>query len=1314
MNILNGSCNNCIYEYGKPVTCGACEGMLRGGFCLHCNLKADNCYQNAYSFDDALNNSNYLSQPQYENYLCNLCGNNSHDGYDCQQQFLLVYEQELSYNQNYHEYGNPPSKDHPIFNNDEEHFDQNKEHLENSSNEIAASNSNQEKEKLSQDSDIHKLIREECCVEEVKNVVEQPAERKTRTIESLQNFRVIHKSSISLNNTSQASPVHTIAPILSTKEPKYSTSMGEEHPNTTLETESDKIIKSGVEKLVPILSENEVTLEDKREGDVPVCENSPICDNHSDIFPDSKNDDDISSDDDDFEDIEYVEASLSNPEIVSIAEENVNFKDISQIQDVILCEKLLSMNRLIANIESLNDNPTPDLALNSSVSFPISKESDNSLSDNFSPEFETFCDHTEETRSGNTTTHANDSLPECDSFCFKIEPDQEKLINVVKNDIPDDSTNDPLLEEADLFLDFDNSIPPGIKNFGENPEGDICFLEALLSDDSIPFPNNESSESDFDNPPVPQPPQEQPDADFEPDSGDEISVVMKNNNKLECLNPRDEFDDDYFSFMFVIYSKMFLSFLFAESEDTIFEPGIAIYRFYSFLFVQAGFISSDYPDCEVSRALSFCKRASHPQLYFGNPKGGVWANIICFCSDLNKLGISLSNLMVNKVSCGIWAWKRQPSGRALEELSSLSCLINMLVLDMSREDNWSWSLDETGSFSLRLLYTESKLGQEGAPVADPTLYRSLGGALQYLTFTRPDLSYVVQQLCLYMHDPREPHLLALKRILRYVRGTLDHGLQLHASSMTQLVAYIDADWTGCPFTRRSTSGYCVFFGDNIYLGPQNDRALADQDAFIGVNIGTALSDMPNPTQTAVLLKSQNIRHVRLYDADQAMLMALADTGIQVTVSVPNQQLLAIAQSNTTAANWVSRNILPHISTTNITAISVGNEVLTTTPNVATVLVTALKYIHFALVSLGLDSQIKVSTTHSSNIVLDAFPPSQAFFNKTWDPVMIPLLEFLQSTGSYLMINLYPYYDYMQSNGAIPLDYALFRPLPEDKEAVDLNTLLHYTNVFDAVVDATYFAMMYLNYTNIPIVVTESGWPSKGDSSEPDATLDNANTYNSNLIKHVLNNTGTPKHPGVGISTYIYELYNEDSRPGSVSEKNWGLFDANGRPIYTLNLMDSGSVLVNDTTGQTYCVVKKDADTKMVQAALDWACGPGKVNCSMMLQGEPCYQPDTMVAHATYAFDTYYQQMDKAEGTCDFNGVATITTRDPSLGDCILPRSGTGSNGTTTNNGPSLAPSTNSTTSGGVLISDSVSISRLVAFFCPDFALSDIYGKVHLR
>ncbi|GJX73711.1 ribonuclease H-like domain-containing protein [Tanacetum coccineum] len=111
--------------------------------------------------------------------------------------------------------------------------------------------------------------------------------------------------------------------------------------------------------------------------------------------------------------------------------------------------------------------------------------------------------------------------------------------------------------------------------------------------------------------------------------------------------------------------------------------------------------------------------------------------------------------------------------------------------------------------------TESKLGNAGDEVSDSTLYRSLAGSLQYLTFTRPDISYVVQQVCLHMHDPWEPHLSVLKRILRYIHGTLEHGLQLFSSTTSDLVAYSDADWASYPTTRRSTSGYYVFLGNNL-------------------------------------------------------------------------------------------------------------------------------------------------------------------------------------------------------------------------------------------------------------------------------------------------------------------------------------------------------------------------------------------------------------------------------------------------------------------------------------------------------------------
>lgn len=434
------------------------------------------------------------------------------------------------------------------------------------------------------------------------------------------------------------------------------------------------------------------------------------------------------------------------------------------------------------------------------------------------------------------------------------------------------------------------------------------------------------------------------------------------------------------------------------------------------------------------------------------------------------------------------------------------------------------------------------------------------------------------------------------------------------------------------------------------------KAQQDREPFVGVNIGTDVSNLVSAADLVAFLQLQKITHVRLYDANAEILKALAKTKIRVIVSVPNNQLLAIGSSNATAATWIGRNVAAYYPETLITGIAVGDEVLTTIPSSAPLLMPAIESLYSALVAANLHSQIKISTPNSASVILDPFPPSQAFFNQSLSPVITELLRFLSRTQSPLMMNLYPYYVFMQNKGVVPLDNSLFKPLTPSKEMVDPNTLLHYTNVLDAMIDSVYFSMKNLNATDVVVLVSETGWPSKGDSKEPYATVDNADTYNSNLIKHVFDRSGTPLHPEITSSAYIYELFNEDLRSPPISEANWGLFYGNSTPVYLLHVSGSGTFLANDTTNQTYCIATDGVDAKTLQAALDWACGPGRANCSEIQPGESCYRPNNVKNHASYAFDSYYQKEGKASGSCDFKGAAMITTTDPSEGKCIFPGS----------------------------------------------------------
>nr|GEY62618.1 hypothetical protein [Tanacetum cinerariifolium] len=219
-----------------------------------------------------------------------------------------------------------------------------------------------------------------------------------------------------------------LTPILSTEEPDNSLSMGDEHLDTVPVTKSDELIKSSVEKLVQIPSESEGIPGNM--CDVPFHDNSPPLDVSKDQFEDFfiSNDNSTSIDDDSFsiDNIEYVEASPPDSELVSLEVMEIVIPKVGRIdddiiltiKDDILREKLLIINLLIANIEALKDNPTPSsnfMTKSSSTSLNFLLEETNTF-DNSLPKSETFCFDLEEISSGSTTTHSDISLPDYEVF----------------------------------------------------------------------------------------------------------------------------------------------------------------------------------------------------------------------------------------------------------------------------------------------------------------------------------------------------------------------------------------------------------------------------------------------------------------------------------------------------------------------------------------------------------------------------------------------------------------------------------------------------------------------------------------------------------------------------------------------------------------------------------------------------------------------------------------------------------------------------------------------------------------------------------
>lgn len=323
-------------------------------------------------------------------------------------------------------------------------------------------------------------------------------------------------------------------------------------------------------------------------------------------------------------------------------------------------------------------------------------------------------------------------------------------------------------------------------------------------------------------------------------------------------------------------------------------------------------------------------------------------------------------------------------------------------------------------------------------------------------------------------------------------------------------------------------------------------------ATLGVNYGQVADNLPPPQAAAMLLRSLNATKVKLYDADARVLSAFAGSGADFTVGLPDRLVPRLAADPSAAAAWVRANILPHIPATSITAVTVGNEVLTGNDSaMLRSLLPAMQSLHAALAACNLTSRVAVTTAHSLAVLSSSFPPSSAAFRRELLPYMAPLLAFLAKTGSPFLINAYPYFAYKGDPEHVDLNYVLFEA---NAGVGDPATGLRYDNMLHAQVDAVRAAICRANYGKaVEIRVSETGWPSRGDDDEAGATPENAARYNGNLMRLVAQGKGTPAAPGEALQVYVFALFNEDMKPGPASERHYGLFKPDGTPAYDVGV-----------------------------------------------------------------------------------------------------------------------------------------------------------------
>ncbi|XP_031096062.1 glucan endo-1,3-beta-glucosidase 8-like [Ipomoea triloba] len=423
---------------------------------------------------------------------------------------------------------------------------------------------------------------------------------------------------------------------------------------------------------------------------------------------------------------------------------------------------------------------------------------------------------------------------------------------------------------------------------------------------------------------------------------------------------------------------------------------------------------------------------------------------------------------------------------------------------------------------------------------------------------------------------------------------------------------------------------------------------------LGVNWGTMASHKLPPKTVVQMLKDNGIQKVKLFDADQSSMSALAGTDIEVMVAIPNDQLLAMNDYDR-AKDWVKRNVTRYNfkGGVNIKYVAVGNEPFLTSYNNSFINTTfpALQNIQNALNDAGVGDNVKATVPLNADVYNspeDNAVPSAGRFRQDISEQMNQIVGFLHQNNAPFTVNIYPFLS-LYANEHFPVDFAFF----DGAANPIVDNGIQYTNVFDANYDTLVSALKAAGYGDMPVLVGEVGWPTEGDRN---ANVNLAYRFYKGLLPRLAANKGTPLRPGY-MEVYLFGLIDEDIKsiaPGNF-ERHWGIFRYDGQPKFPMDLTGQGQdKLLAGAQDVKYlpnkwCRLRPDAkDLSKLADNINYACTFS--DCTALGYGSSCNGLDAN-GNASYAFNMYFQVQNQDEFSCNFQGLAMVTDVNISQANC---------------------------------------------------------------